>query len=82
MKAKVILVAFYNKKALGVRYLERALLRSGHDVRVVYFKDFNSLHPHHTTTAELKLLKGEITKYRPHMIGLRSWLYRENTRGC
>ena len=70
MKAKVILVAFYNKKALGARYLERALLRSGHDVRVVYFKDFNSLHSHHTTTAELKLLKGEITKYRPHMIGL------------
>ncbi len=69
-KAKVILVAFYNKKALGVRYLEGALLRSGHDVRVVYYKDFNSLHPRHTTTAELGLLKDEITKYRPDMIGL------------
>ena len=42
-KAKTMLIAFYNKKALGVRYLEGALLRDGHAVHTVYFKDFNSL---------------------------------------
>lgn len=69
-KAKILLIAFYNKKALGVRYLEAALLRNGHDVRTVYYKDFNSLHPHHTTRAELDLLKREVVEYTPDMIGL------------
>lgn len=69
-KAKIMLVAFYNKKALGVRYLESSLLRSGHAVCTVYYKDFNSLHPRHTTQAELELLKKEVTEYAPDMIGL------------
>lgn len=69
-KAKTMLIAFYNKKALGVRYLEGALLRDGHAVHTVYFKDFNSLHPRHTTQTELELLKNEITEYAPDMIGL------------
>lgn len=69
-KAKILLMAFYNKKALGVRYLESALLRDGHDVHTVYYKDFNSLHPRHTTELELDLLKNEIEKYAPDLIGL------------
>lgn len=69
-KAKVLLIAFYNKKALGVRYLESNLLRGGHSVRVVYYKDFNSLHPQQTTAKELALLKKEITEWNPDMIGL------------
>ena len=69
-KAKVMLIAFYNKKALGARYLEGALLRSGHGVRMVYYKDFNSLHPRHTTGAELELLKKEVAEYAPDLIGL------------
>lgn len=69
-KAKTMLIAFYNKKALGVRYLEGALLRDGHAVHTVYYKDFNSLHPRHTTQTELELLKNEITEYAPDMIGL------------
>ena len=69
-KAKIMLVAFYNKKALGVRYLEGALLRNGHAVRTVYYKDFNSLHPRQTTRAELELLKNEVADYAPDMIGL------------
>lgn len=44
-KRKVMLVAFYNKKALGVRYLETALVQGGYDVRTVFFKDFNSVTP-------------------------------------
>lgn len=69
-KAKVLLVAFYNKKALGVRYLEANLLRDGHSVRTVYYKDFNSLHPQQTTQEELELLRKEISEYCPHLIGL------------
>ena len=69
-KARVLLVAFYNKKALGVRYLEGALLRAGHEVRVVYYKDFNSLHPSRTTQKELDLLRADIAAFRPHLIGL------------
>ena len=55
-KPVVLLVAFYNIKALGVRYLETALRRSGYDVATVFFKDFNSLHPKPTNETELKLL--------------------------
>ncbi len=69
-KTRVLLIAFYNRKALGVRYLEAALLRAGHDVRTVYYKDFNSVHPRQTTDGELALLKKEIAAYGPALIGL------------
>lgn len=69
-KAKVMLIAFYNKKALGVRYLEGALLRDGHSVSTVFYKDFNSLHPQPTTQTELDLLKARIEDYAPDMICL------------
>lgn len=69
-KAKVLLVAFYNQKALGVRYLESALTREGHSVRVVYYKDFNSLHPKPTTKAELDLLCREVERWKPDLMGL------------
>ena len=44
-KPTVVLVAFYNKKALGVRYLQAALERAGYAVRTVFYKDFNSVPP-------------------------------------
>ena len=69
-KTKVLLVAFYNKKALGVRYLDAALTRSGKEVRVVYLKDFNSLHPKKVTEKELDLLRGEVAGFSPDLIGL------------
>lgn len=67
---KVLLVAFYNQKALGVRYLESALTQAGHSVRTVYYKDFNSLHPMPTTQKELELLRGEVEGWKPDLIGL------------
>ena len=36
-KGTVVLVAFYNVKALGVRYLESALTRAGYRVATVFF---------------------------------------------
>lgn len=35
-KGRVMLLAFYNTKALGVRYLEGALERAGYQVQVVF----------------------------------------------
>ena len=66
----VVLVAFYNKKALGVRYLETALAQAGYDVRTVFFKDFNSIHPSPATKAELEFLGEVIRDCRPLLVGL------------
>ena len=35
----VVLVAFYNKKALGVRYLETALEGAGYVVHTIFYKE-------------------------------------------
>ncbi len=67
---RVMLIAFYNKKALGVRYLETALAADGYEVRTVFYKDFNSVHPAKTTERELELLKEDVGRYGPLMIGL------------
>ncbi|MCQ2552733.1 MAG: B12-binding domain-containing radical SAM protein [Clostridia bacterium] len=66
----VMLVAFYNKKALGVRYLETALVDAGYKVRNVFYKDFNSVHPQPTTEKELEILKNDIADKKPLFIGL------------
>ena len=65
-----VLVAFYNKKALGVRYLETALERAGYVVHTIFYKDFNSVHPTATTPAELELLREEVEQARPVLVGL------------
>jgi len=71
MKDKdIVLVAFYNKKALGVRYLESALRSNGYKVHTIFFKDFNSIHPQKATNIELELLVKEVGKYSPVLIGL------------
>ena len=57
---RVMLIAFYNKKALGVRYLETALASKGYAVRTVFYKDFNSVRPQKTTRQELELLREDI----------------------
>ncbi len=69
-KKTVVLVAFYNIKALGVRYLESALSKAGYNVTTVFFKDFNSINPRPTTEIELNHLKNIIQKEKPVMVGL------------
>ncbi len=66
----IMLLAFYNKKALGVRYLETALKAGGYGVRSVFYKDFNSVRPTKTTPKELALLKEDILKQKPLFVGL------------
>lgn len=67
---QVLLLAFYNTKALGVRYLERALERAGYQVQLIFYKDFNSRAPAPTSQRELDLLCREIRRKRPLLIGL------------
>ncbi len=66
----VLLIAFYNRKALGVRFLESALLRDGFSVRTVFFKDFNSVHPTEATAHELDLLEYVIRETGPSLVAL------------
>ena len=42
-KGTIVLVGFYNIKALGVRYLESALKKNGWRVVTVFYKNFNSV---------------------------------------
>lgn len=67
---KVLLIAFYNRKALGVRYLDAALRKSGYQVCTVFFKDFNSQHPGKATDTELQLLRQAVADFHPDLIGL------------
>jgi len=66
----VLLIAFYNKKALGVRCLERSLADSGHDVVVLFMKDFDSRAPGPVTEKELMLLKDLVSETDPGLVGL------------
>ena len=69
-KPTVVLVAFYNKKALGVRYLQAALERAGYAVRTVFYKDFNSVRPSPTTQQELELFRKVVAEANPVLVGL------------
>lgn len=75
----VLLIAFYNKKALGVRYLERALTKAGFSVFILFLKNFNSVRPEPVTSRELLLAKKLVSELRPGLIGLSvmSSLYME-----
>lgn len=69
-RGTVALVAFYNVKALGVRYLETALRAAGWNVATVYFKRFNSRAPSPATAEELALLTELIRREKPVFVGL------------
>lgn len=69
-KGTVVLVAFYNVKALGVRYLETALRTAGWNVATVYFKRFNSRAPSPASAEELKLLTDLVKREKPVFVGL------------
>lgn len=75
----ILLIGFYNKRAMGVRYLERSLIKSGYKVYTLFFKDFNSVNPKRVTSEELTLLKTLVGFLEPGLIGLSvmSSLYLE-----
>lgn len=69
-KGTIVLIAFYNYKALGVRYLETALEKAGYRTVTVFFKNFNSLHPSPTTEKELNLICDLVKREKPILVGL------------
>ena len=69
-RRQVILVAFYNKKALGVRYLEAALERAGYQVTTIFYKDFNSVRPRPSTRREAELFLQVVREKQPVLVGL------------
>lgn len=69
-RRQVILVAFYNKKALGVRYLEGALERAGYQVTTIFYKDFNSVRPRPSTRREAELFLQLVREKQPVLVGL------------
>lgn len=69
-RGAVVLVAFYNGKALGVRYLEGALTQAGWRVVTVFFKQFNSQAPSPATDRELELLREVVEREKPALVGL------------
>lgn len=80
MGKDVLLIGFYNEKALGVRYLANALNTKGYNAHILYFKEFNSISPSKASEKELDLLKDLISKIKPSYIGLSvmSSLYLES----
>lgn len=76
---KVILVAFYNQNAIGVRYLEKALQRAGYQVKLIFFKSYHSTKPSLPTEKELALLSHMVREEKPLFVGLSvmSTLYLE-----
>ena len=79
MNKNILLIGFYNEKALGVRYLYRALSESGFTPHIIYFKAFNSLVPQPSTEQELNLLREQVRKIDPLCVCLSvmSSLYLE-----
>jgi len=70
MNNRVLLVGFYNEKALGVRYLANALTEHGFEPTIVFFKRFNSEVPEETTETEVELLRRLAEKTDPLFVGL------------
>ncbi|WP_202710172.1 B12-binding domain-containing radical SAM protein [Sporosalibacterium faouarense] len=76
---KVLLIGFYNEKALGVKYLANSLNKNGFVTSIVYFKEFNSVKPSKGSEVEINLLLKLIEDVKPNYIGLSvmSSLYLE-----
>lgn len=69
-KKTVVLIAFYNVKALGVRYLQTALEKGGYRVKLIFFKGFNSQDPEVATAREVELCVERVVREAPVYVGL------------
>ena len=80
MTATILLIGFYNEKAMGVQYLATALKKKGFIPHILFFKEFNSVKPTKASEKELELLEGLIGEINPSYIGLSvmSSLYLES----
>jgi len=69
-KKPILLISFYNPKALGIRYLEKSLKNAGYPVYIIFLKIFNSRKPGNVTKVELGLVKDVVNLVKPGIIGL------------
>ncbi|MDD4772882.1 MAG: hypothetical protein PHZ09_04675, partial [Eubacteriales bacterium] len=70
MKNTILLIGFYNEKALGVRYIAGALKREGYLPRILYLKAYNSQAPAKISETEYRLLEDYIGGIKPYCIAL------------
>lgn len=79
MSKNILLIGFYNEKALGVKYLANGLIKNNYQVHTLFFKKFNSVNPKKATSEELSLLEQLISTLKPSYIGMSvmSSLYLE-----
>lgn len=66
----IVLIGFYNQKAIGIRYLAKALKQNGYNPTVIFFKNFNSKNISKPSDKEIELLCDVISKTDPIFIGL------------
>ena len=70
MIKNILLIAFYNQKALGVKYISESLKRFGYVPHVLFFKEYNSKKPSEVSDSELNLLRDLIDQIHPDYIAL------------
>ncbi|MCL2742064.1 MAG: radical SAM protein [Oscillospiraceae bacterium] len=82
-KARVMLIAFHNSKAMGVKFLGMALEKAGYEVDLVFFMGFNSVRPSGASERELGLLSALIEEKNPAIVGLSvmTSIYMETVMG-
>ncbi len=80
MNKEVLLIAFYNARAMGARYLARALEKKGYTVHILFFMEFDSAKPQKPTEQEIELAGDLIRSINPAFIGfsVMSSLYWES----
>lgn len=69
MKKKIIFIALRDHYANGVRLLANVCLQQGYDAHIIVFKTFDDGKPRLVTRKEWNLLRGELRKLNPEIIG-------------
>ena len=69
MNKKIIFIALRDHYANGVRLLANVCLQQGYDAHVIVFKTFDDGRPRSVTRKEWNLLRGELRKLNPEIIG-------------
>jgi radical SAM superfamily enzyme YgiQ (UPF0313 family) len=69
MNKSIVLINFYNEKALGIKHIETALEAAGYSVTVVYFKSMSTYKPKPVTPTETRLLVDLVKSKNPLAIG-------------
>jgi len=67
---KTLLIALYNYKGLGVRYLAAALKRRGYPCTILFLKGFQARNMRKPSEAEYRLVEEVIAREKPDLIGI------------